>query len=60
MFKKFLKKTGKNFNEVSDLEHATVLQMNSFIYCKTVKRLKNTCAGAKLLVKLMAYKSGIL
>ena len=37
-----------------------VLKMNSFIYCKTGKRLKNTCTGATLLVKLMAYKSGVV
>ena len=31
-------------------------KMNSFIYCKFVKPIKNTCEEAKILVKLLAYK----
>ena len=30
-------------------------KMNSFIYCKFLKQIKNTCEEAKLLVKLLAY-----
>ena len=45
------------FSTVIDLTllHATVLKMNSFIYCKTVKPVRNICGGAKSLVKLLTY-----
>ena len=46
-----------NFNEVTGLMHVpeTVSKMNSFIYCRIVKLVRNTIEKAKVLVNLLAF-----